>query len=527
MTKEYSYRYAPTLKCFSNDNTFLRLALGPFGSGKSSACVIEIYKRAMAQAPDKDGIRRTKFAVVRNSIPQLLDTTVPTFLRWLGDLGIQKIANHDFIIDGIPGPNNTTIHCMVHFRPLDKPQDIRNLLSLELTGAFFNESREINKGIVNAMRGRVGRYPPKNADGTGGCTWKGIWMDSNPPDIDHWIYKLFEEDQPQACLTCKRGPNNDQMILYPSRRRDNSVIPIIDRRCPQCGKDVSNSFPLTAIYKQPSGFSKEAENLPFLEPDYYALLAAGMDKDFVDVYVHGLYGYVRDGKPVYENWDSAFHMAKEVLTAQRGYPLILAFDNTGLKQGCVAIQYTPTGQLRILHEWLIEGMGTRRLCKDIIRPFIWSTYPGIELFITGDPAGVKRSDTDERTTFQEINEAFGLAATPARSNSWAARFNAVDTFLTKRLGKGEPALLVSPECKMTYRGFQGEYKMKRLQVVGGEKYIDRPEKNLVSNIHDAIQYGCLFTEEMIGIMSRDREAEMMGMQAGSSLASNDPWSAFT
>ncbi len=523
MERIYTYKYAPTIKKFSQDNTFMRALHGPFGSGKSSGCAIEIYNRAINQVPGDDGVRRTKFAVVRNSYGQLDDTTIPTTLYWLGHLGTQKIAGHDFIMDKPIHQDGTPVHCLIHFRALDKGEDVKKLLSLELTGAWFNEAREINKSIVNAMRGRVGRYPPKNPDGTGGPTWKGIWMDTNPPDVDSWFFKLFEEDRPQACLTCKRGPNNDQMVLYPSRRRDNHVIPLADRRCPQCGKDISNSFPLTSIYKQPSGFSKEAENLPFLEPDYYALLAAGMDKDFVDVYVHGLYGYVRDGKPVYENWDAAFHLAHEVLRAMRGYPLILAFDNTGLKQGCVAMQYMPTGQLHILHEWLIEGMGTRRLCRDIIRPFIWSTYPGIELFITGDPAGVKRSDTDERTTFQEINEAFGVAATPARSNSWGARFNAVDSFLTKRLGKGEPALLVSPECEMTYRGFQGEYKMKRLQVVGGEKYIDRPEKNLVSNVHDAIQYGCLLTEEMMGAM---RESRMMDQYAPS-IVTGDIWDAFT
>ena len=495
-------------------------------SGKSSGCVVEIYKRAIAQAPDTDGVRRTKFAIVRNSFPQLHDTTIPSFLYWLGHLGTQKIADHDFIMDKVTAPDGSPVHCLVHFRALDKPEDIKNLLSLELTGSWFNESREINRGIVNAMRGRVGRYPPRNPDGTGGPTWKGIWLDTNPPDVDHWMFKLFEEDRPQACLTCRRGPNNDQMVLYPSRRRDNSVIPIEERRCPVCNKDVSNSFPLTAIYKQPSGFSREAENLPFLEPDYYALLAAGMDKDFVDVYVHGLYGYVRDGKPVYDNWDSSFHLAKDALRAARNIPLILAFDNTGLKQGCVAMQYMPTGQLRILHEWLIEGMGTRRLCQEIVRPYVWSNYPGIELFITGDPAGVRRSDTDERTTFQEINEAFGVAAIPARTNSWGGRYNAVDSFLTRRIGKGEPALLVSTECKMTFRGFQGEYRMKRLQVVGGEKYVDRPEKNLVSNIHDAIQYGALFTEEMVNVTIQNRNAERLAAASAGAVA-NNPWDAWT
>jgi hypothetical protein len=287
-----------------------------------------------------------------------------------------------------------------------------------------------------------------------------------------------------------------------------------------CHLGIENAFPLTKVFHQPSGFSPEAENLPFLPPDYYQMLAAGMDQDFVNVYCHGMYGYVKDGKPVYTNYDPAWHFSSDKLIAKPGYPLILAFDNTGLSQACVAMQYMPNGQLRLLHEWLVEGMGTRRLAREIVRPYIWASYPGIRIFITGDPAGVKRSDTDERTTFQELYDAFNVDATPAKTNSWQARFNAVDTLLTKRIGKKEPAFILSSECKMSHRGFMGEYKMRRLQIVSQEKYVNRPEKNLVANLHDAIQYGCLFVEDMFDLMRRNPVVEDVPQ-------ARDVWGAFT
>ncbi len=502
--REYSYKHVPTIKRFSGDHTFLRALMGPFGSGKSSGCVIEVARRARLQEPDKDGIRRTRFAVVRNSYPQLKDTTIPTVMYWLEHMGDYKVSDFDFHLNRLTASDGSPVHCTIHFRALDKPQDIRNLLSLELTGCWFNEAREINERIINAMRGRVGRFPPKNADGTGGATWKGIWMDTNPPDTDHWFYRLFEEDIPHACLTCKYP--NGSLVLYPSRFSGGGVIPLDQRKCPICGKDITNAFPLTKIFKQPSGFSKEAENLPWLPDDYYAILSAGMDQEFINVYCHGQYGYVKDGKPVYWNYDPDLHYSKLVLTAKPGYPLVMSFDNTGLNQACIICQYMPNGQFRILHEWLVENMGTRRLARDIVRPFVWSTYSGATVFITGDPAGVKRMDTDESTTFQEIIDAFGQGVTvqPARSNSWQARFNAVDNLLTKRIGKNEPALLISQSCKSLHRGFMGEYKMRRLQVVGKEKYVDRPEKNLIANVHDALQYAAMFTEDMYDLMSRNR-----------------------
>jgi hypothetical protein len=501
LIREYSYSDVPTIKKFAKDSTFMRAITGPFGSGKSSGCCMELYRKAVDQDPDSEGVRRTRFAAVRNSYPQLRDTTKQTWDHWFEHMEPGwKISDHDFYLN-TTAPDGSPVQSVIHFRPLDKPTDIKNLLSLELTGAWFNEMREIPMSIVNAMRGRVGRFPPKNPDGTGGASWKGIIGDTNPPDVDHPFFKLFEEDQPHACRTC-RTPRG-QMVLLPSRNRDNTIIPLMSRECPMCKKGIENAFPLTAIFHQPSGLSPEAENLAALPPDYYQMLAAGMDQDFINVYVHGQYGYVKDGKPVYLNYDPNWHFSKEILKARPNYPIIISFDNTGLTQACVISQYLPNGQFRALHEWLVEGMGTRRLCRDLVRPFVYSTYPGIMILLTGDPAGVKGADTDERNTFEEITEAFGLPATPARSNSFQSRFNAVDSFLQKRIGT-DPGFLVSQSCKMLHRGFCGEYKMKRLQIVSQEKYVNRPDKNLIANVHDALQYGCMFVEDLHDLMRRDR-----------------------
>jgi len=78
---EYSYSDVPTIKAFAKDSTFIRAITGPFGSGKSSGCDIEIYRRAVGQEPSPDGVRKTRFAAVRNSYPQLRDTTIPTFMH--------------------------------------------------------------------------------------------------------------------------------------------------------------------------------------------------------------------------------------------------------------------------------------------------------------------------------------------------------------------------------------------------------------------------------------------------------------
>ena len=64
------------------DNSKMRVLMGPVGSGKSVTCSFEVVRRASMQAPNKQGIRKTRAAVVRETARQLLDTTIKTFLDW-------------------------------------------------------------------------------------------------------------------------------------------------------------------------------------------------------------------------------------------------------------------------------------------------------------------------------------------------------------------------------------------------------------------------------------------------------------
>ena len=51
-------KYKPdgdTLKTFMKDDSFFRGLRGPVGSGKSVACCIEIFRRALLQKPNEDG----------------------------------------------------------------------------------------------------------------------------------------------------------------------------------------------------------------------------------------------------------------------------------------------------------------------------------------------------------------------------------------------------------------------------------------------------------------------------------------
>lgn len=513
--KSYSYKTVPTVKALNNDRSFIRAIMGPFRSGKSSGCVMNLVELAMAQAPMEDGVRRSRWAVVRNSYPQLRDTTIPTVFDWLYEFGDYNKSDYDFVLNKLKAPDGSPVEAWFHFRALDKPRDIRNLLSLEVTGAWFNEAKEIPKRIIDTMRGRVGQYPAKRhmskavQDAQGcGATWGGILMDTNPPDTDHWFYRLFEVERPQYCPTC--------------RDSQGGIILFIDGHCPKC--NISNGIPFVKLFRQPSGRGPNAENLSNLPIGYYATITAGMDKDFIRVFADGEYGYVSDGKPVYLMFDDDKHIAKEKLRADPAYPIIIGFDNTGRDQAAVICQYLPVGQFRVLHEFIMTDTGTRTLVREIVKPFVLANYPGCQLILTGDPAGVRASDTDDRNTFQEISEAFNIQATPARSNALSPRLNSVESFLKKYIGGNKFGMLISPSCPLIIKGFRGEYRMRRLQLVGQERYTDKPEKNLVSHGHDALQYACMSVEDAItlsqGYINLPSHSDSFVLQP-------NPWAAFT
>jgi hypothetical protein len=423
-------------------------------SGKSSGCVAEIISRGIEQAPNKQGVRRTRWSVVRNTYRQLFDTTMKTFFDWLppDQFGTFNITNHQYIIDKIQLSDGTKVEIEVLFRALDKPEDVRNVLSLEITASWVNEAREVPKQILDGIEDRVGRFPPESEEG---CTWYGVIADTNPPDSDSYLFRRFEED----------------VLKDP---------------------DIAGKY---EIFKQPSGRSDKAENLRYLRKDYYKMMAIGKDPEYIKVYVDGQYGYTRDGKPVWHNYSDVLHVSAEPISLIIGMPIIIAFD-FGMHNAAVIGQPTFRGGMNIIHEFYEPDTGLRRFLRDIIKPVLFSKYRGVEIITTCDPSGIKRQDTDERSCILELHQQ-GFPVTPAPSNSWLPRYNAVDAYLTKMVD-GKAAFQLSPTCPILRKGFIKEYKLKRISsYLGAERFSELPNKNDFSHPQDCVQYICMVADKGI------------------------------
>ena len=434
---EVTISYEPSVTCeaFMDDPSFVRGLMGPIGSGKSVTCCMELMKLAYQQEADSVGMKRSRWAVIRNTYRELEDTTIRTWFDWVPEeIGTWKAVDKEFHID------IGDVHAEFMFRALDRPDDIKKLLSLELTGAWINEAREVPRQVLDMLQGRVGRYPSMR-DGTG-PTRNCIIMDTNPPDTDHWWYRLFEEEMPDGWM----------------------------------------------VFKQPSGLSKEAENIANLPNDYYTRLQSGHDQAWIDVYVHGKYGFVKDGKPVFPMYKDNVHCLSKLPALLKG-DIYLGVD-FGLTPAAVIAQKASDGQWIIFDELVTEDTDAQEF-GELLAAKLREQYPKRRVKAWGDPAGDQRSGVDKRTPFQVVRKA-GVPVHPCpfpgQVNDVVLRLGAVSASLMKLTMSGVPRLVLSPKCINLRKALAGGYKYRRIQVSNEERYKEEPDKNRYSHVADALQY---------------------------------------
>ena len=468
------------------DDSFFRGIRGPVGSGKSVGCCVEVFRRALEQKPNEDGVRKSRWAVIRNTNPQLRTTTIKTWLDWFpeSDWGNYKWS--------VPYTHHITVNDLdleVIFLALDRPEDVKKLLSLELTGIWVNEAREIPKSIIDACTMRVGRYPSMRE---GGASWSGVICDTNAPEEDHW-WAIMSGEVPipdhipreQATMLVK--PDNWRFFVQP----------------PAMKETLNDKKEVTSY-----SLNKDAENKKNILGTYYTNLIRGKTKSWIDVYVMNRLGLIQEGKPVYPDFVTETHLADEEIPVAVGIPLYVGID-FGLTPSAVFGQ-------KVRGRWLVQAeivaidMGVVRFAE-LLRQEIATRFSGLDVYIYGDPAGDFRAQTDESTPFQILRGA-GLKAVPAPSNSVDLRLEAVASQLTK-MSEGLPSFLIDRRCQTLVKGFQGGYCYRRMQV-SGERYDDKPEKNMYSHIHDALQYMMLGAGEGRSLIAGQKPVKAFNARKG-------------
>ncbi|HET7239343.1 MAG TPA: DEAD/DEAH box helicase family protein [Terrimicrobiaceae bacterium] len=418
---------------FMNSAAFVRIIMGPVGSGKTTALIMEILRRGIEQRPGPDGIRRTRWAIVRQTLSQMKMTILLDMLSWFRLFATYKVSEQLVTLEF----NDVRIE--VYLIPLEEEEDQKRLLSMQLTGCAMNECTELSIDLVSAISGRCGRFPSK---AEGGPSWFGVIGDCNAPTEGSDWWKMMEEDRPHDWQ----------------------------------------------IFRQPSGLSAEAENVENLPERYYERLAENPNADWVRRYVQCEYGEDPSGVAVFRDaFRRAFHTV-ENLEPVMGKSLIIGQD-FGRSPCSVICQPDHRGRLLVLEEVLAEDIGLETHVSRSLKPALFSDrYAGHLFAAVGDPSGVAKGNFLEEDSF-DVMRRLGIPAFPAPTNAIESRLAAVENLLFQQRDGGPAIVIDRSKCPMLVRALNGAYRYARNQA-GLTKPL--PEKlHPASDLADALQYVCL------------------------------------
>ena len=453
-----SYSPPPVCEKFMLDPSFIRLIAGPVGSGKTTACIFELFRRASEQMPAQDGYRYTRFAIVRQTLAQLKMTVLKDVLQWMRGFATWKVSESTIYVEV------GDIRSEWIFVPLEDPEDQRRLLSSQLTGAWISECIEIDLDLVPSIDGRCGRYPGANL---GGCTWSGIIMDTNFPEEGGAWHEIMELKTPKNW----------------------------------------------AIFMQPGGMEPNAENLDWLvqtpaslqlpEGDprrlaqgrtYYERLCEGKSAAWIDRYVHAKYGIDPSGRAVYADTFKAttpegypWHVVPS-LTPIPGCTLLIGQD-FGRDPCALLTQVDPMGRFLVLEEVMSLRIGLELHLDTRLRPILMQPrYFGLPIAIIGDPSGVAKSSLYEITSFDMLKQK-GFHAFPAPTNDTDPRIRAFESWLLQARGTGAAMQVDGGRCPTFIRGMKMGYRYNNVKSTG--EPAPKPLKNSYSHIVEAGQYAAL------------------------------------
>lgn len=443
------YTPSATGEAFMASRKFIKLILGPIGSGKSTVALIDLLGRAFEQVP-YNNVRRTKFIILRNTVQQLKSTVKPLIDAWFvtlpeSPMGAWRLSDNTFEIKA-RAADGTVVHTEFILMAADTPDDVRRLLSVECSAAWVEECREVDPEVFAGLQGRTARFPSKKA---GGVTYPGVICSTNPPPLGGFWHDLITHP-----------PTNASIHVQPSALlEDGSINP-------------------------------KAENLENLDADYYDNLIAANSPGWVDVYLKNQFGPGNMGQPVYKaSFKRSFHVAEAPLlpVLQSVNSLIIGMDN-GLQAAALIGQQDARGRVNILDECYVpedETMGVEAFLDRKLLPLLREKYPfKLEnvVFLL-DPACFQRSQVNEDCIAMAVQRR-GFSVRKAPTNDPERRIGAVETLLARQID-GKAGFLISPTCRYFIEACEWGYRYKKAS--SGMPTLT-PDKTHHSHLSDAGQY---------------------------------------
>lgn len=476
---EYHFTAGTKAADFVTANNPVDMLFGPLGSGKTKGLCIRPMRHAQEQDKSPvDGFRYTRFAMVRNTMPDLKRSTVRTWLETFpedvyGRFNYGAVMQHKIAFGDVRSEFD--------FISLDKSDDVKKLRSTEYTGICFNEIPFIEKPLFDEADSRL-RYPPTehcvpDAFGNRNPKWRGILADGNAPDEDHWTAAITGMvDMPLGLAQDERAayewpPEWGLHVQPPAllEKRDEHGLII--------GYDVN----------------PDAENLKNLPSDYYQRQLRGKSKAWIDSRLMVRVALVVDGQAVWPMFRREYHVAREPLRPVPGHDVLVGLDFGRVFPAAVFGQQI-NGRIYLQYEMLGFNEGPSIFAPKVKR-FLEQHYPGFTFRCVGDPKGQDKHDEKSAYDIFKFN-GMHVAPAPVKGNDIEKRLEAV-AFPLNDNPSGINTMVFSPLCRTLIVGMAGRYHLTREET--GELH---PKKDKYSNLCDALQYFCLGLGEgrrMVGL----------------------------
>lgn len=372
--------YSPNAQqlLFHRSTAKFRCYLGAVRAGKTLAGCWEGIDQSM-QYPRNEGL------ITRKTYRELKDTTQKTFFEQCPKHLIKDWQKSD---QRLILKNDSAII----FRSLDSLDKVK---SLELGWWYIDEGTEVEEEYPKMLESRLSlkHIPPQGRRG---------WITTNPPNIDHWIYKDY--------VTRK----DDRYELIRANTYTNKA------------------------------------NLP---EGYIENLEKSYDPNWVRKYLSGEFGYDLKGKPVFYGFKSDIHRAK--LNVNPNKPIVRGWD-FGFHHPCVVFSQMDGDGRWNIHKCVL---GTDIYIQDfapVVIQLSSTWFPNQTFRDVGDPAGAFKKDSTI-STIRILKEQYGIVVEYIPSKVKPG-VDIINQKLNTLIG-GKPALMVSDDetCNIVAEILQGAY----------------------------------------------------------------------
>lgn len=462
-----TYKPFPTLHSFHNDAHIMsRFVAGPPGSGKSVGMFMELFAIALRQEPTPEGIRPTRFGVVRSTYGELESTTLESMMHWLPKKFTKVTMSKPIKVHTrLPLPDGTTADIKFQLIAIASIADLGKLDSAEFTALWLNEVTGLPAEVVAKAGERAGRYPPSNMwdDGKSHVTFYGVIGDYNYPPRDHWLVDYLHE--------CDVFPENTQLYEQPP-----AILEHI-----QTGTGIV-SYSLNPEAENLSNLDGGAKYLKDLA-NYQAL----NKQDLINTRLLCRYGRAGgDGKRIVTNFVTARHESTEVLEPLALTNVLISVDTSGIHPCALFWQYI-RGQWQVISGVYGDEMGFEEFVDDIITPMLITDYAGCRELFVCDPANARGGISGVSPLQLLLDRGYNAVLAP--TNQFKARVDAVEQLLNRE-GKG--SVIINTSLNLLVDALDGAYQYKKLRAVGTSvTYSTQADKNKYSHWADSFQYGAL------------------------------------